>query len=71
MPEKIECKGAAQFLVNKSKILKRSKSFYMHVLNWLLTTDIDERLKLTKNNISLSSQVSGRILEASWYLIFD
>lgn len=71
LPEKIECKGAAQFLVNKSKILKRSKSFYIHVLNWLLTTDIDERLKLTKNNISLSSQVSGRILEATWYLIFD
>lgn len=70
LPEKIECKAAAQFLVNKKNVLKRSKAFYINIVNWLMNTDIDEKLKITKSNVSLSSQISGRILEAVWYLIF-
>ena len=36
-----------------------------------LTTEIDEKLKVTKNAQSLSSQVSGRILEYVWNVLYE
>lgn len=71
MPERIEGKCGAQFLVKKEIVKKYSKEFYQRLLSWLLTTDIDERLKITKSAQNLSSQVSGRILEYVWNILFD
>jgi hypothetical protein len=71
MPEKIDGKGSAQFLVKKEKVLIYTKDFYIRLLNWLLITEIDEKLKVTKNAQSLSSQVSGRILEYVWNVLYE
>jgi len=71
MPERIEGKCGAQFLVKKEIVRKYSKEFYQRLLNWLLTTDIDDRLKIRKNAQNLSSQVSGRVLEYVWNILFD
>jgi hypothetical protein len=70
MPERIEGKCGAQFLVKKEIVKKYSKEFYQRLLNWLLTTDIDEKLKVTKHSQNLSSQVSGRILEYVWNILY-
>jgi hypothetical protein len=71
MPEKIDGKGSAQFLVKKEKVLIYTKDFYIRLLNWLLITEIDEKLKVTKNAQSPSSQVSGRILEYVWNVLYE
>ena len=51
-------KGAAQFLVHKSLILKLPKIFYENLYNWIITTDEP-------------SSSTGRYLEWTWHLFWD
>jgi hypothetical protein len=70
LPQRFECKAAAQFYTKREKILQHPKWFYEHILRWLMQTDIDEKLKITKDKQSLDSQISGRIMEFTWHLLF-
>jgi hypothetical protein len=70
LPERFECKAGAQFYTTREKILQHPKWFYEHMLRWLMETDIDERLRVSKDKQTLDSQVSGRIMEFNWHLLF-
>ncbi|KAJ9302949.1 hypothetical protein DTO271G3_323 [Paecilomyces variotii] len=57
VPEVVGVSCCAQFGVTKWKIRERPKSDYEHFRNWLKTTD-------------LTDELSGRIMEYSWHMIF-
>jgi hypothetical protein len=48
----------AQFIVHKSKILQHPKFFYENIYNWITKTKIDH-------------QITGRLLEWTWRIIFE
>lgn len=47
----------AQFIVHKSKITQHPKKFYQDIFKWITTTKLDH-------------QITGRILEWTWRIIF-
>ena len=57
VPEKISTPCCAQFAVSKQQILTRSKEEYERYLTWLVETP-------------LSDDMSGRIFEYLWHIIF-
>ena len=57
LPETIGVTCCAQFVVTKQQILARPKEDYQRIYNWLMTT-------------SLEDQVSGRVMEFVWHIIF-
>lgn len=48
----------AQFIVHKSKILQHPKSFYENIYKWITNTKMDH-------------QITGRLLEWTWRIIFE
>jgi len=57
VPEEIGASCCAQFGVSRATVLKRPKSDYEHFRRWLVETE-------------LTDDVSGRVLEYSWHIIF-
>jgi Protein of unknown function (DUF3431) len=56
-PEKLIYYSCAQFVVAKHLILQNPKEFYIHIRNWIETTNI-------------SDYISSRVLEYTWHYIF-
>jgi len=57
VPQEIGVACCSQFAVSKSQVLSRSKADYERCLEWLYETD-------------LTDEVSGRVLEYMWHIIF-
>jgi hypothetical protein len=57
VPEVIATPCCAQFAVSKAQVLQRSLSNYQRYHQWLMETE-------------LSDEVSGRIMEYMWHIIF-
>ncbi|OJD11075.1 hypothetical protein AJ78_08075 [Emergomyces pasteurianus Ep9510] len=57
VPKKVGVPCCAQFAATRDQVHKRPKEEYEHYRNWLLNT-------------SLSDEMSGRIFEYSWHMIF-
>ncbi|KAJ5222139.1 uncharacterized protein N7469_011026 [Penicillium citrinum] len=57
IPEEVGASCCAQFGVSREKVLERPRSDYMRFRDWLLKTD-------------LTDDLSGRIMEYSWHMIF-
>ncbi|KAJ5908680.1 hypothetical protein N7495_001362 [Penicillium taxi] len=57
VPEKVGVSCCAQFGVTRAKVLERPKSDYEHYRKWLAET-------------KLGDDLSGRIMEYSWHIIF-
>lgn len=64
--------GFGQFMVSKQLILRHPIDFYKRLLNWLETTDIDERMYIgdIKHFNKAHAYVSGRLCEYNWHYIF-
>lgn len=57
VPEQIGVACCAQFAVSRNQILQRPKEHYTWFHDWLMTT-------------SLNDEVSGRVFEYIWHIIF-
>lgn len=57
MPEVVGVPCCSQFAVSRDQVLRRPKADYERYYNWVLSTE-------------LSDDVSGRVLEYSWHIIF-
>lgn len=57
VPEVVGVACCAQFAVSRQQILKRTKEEYLRMHRWLMNTDLDD-------------QISGRVFEYLWHIIF-
>lgn len=57
VPEVVGAHCSSQFAISGDRIRARPKSFYEKVRTWLLETELDD-------------QISGRIIEYMWHIIF-
>ncbi|KAF2267747.1 hypothetical protein CC78DRAFT_551715 [Lojkania enalia] len=57
VPEAVGAHCSSQFAVSRDRIRARPKSFYEKVRTWLLETELND-------------QISGRIIEYMWHIIF-
>lgn len=57
VPEAIGAHCSSQFAVSRERIQARPKKQYERIHDWLLETDLDD-------------QISGRIIEYMWHIIF-
>lgn len=57
IPEKIGAACCAQFAVSREQVLARPRTDYQRFRQWLLDTELDD-------------EVSGRIFEYLWHIIF-
>ncbi|KAK8134508.1 hypothetical protein PG984_006520 [Apiospora sp. TS-2023a] len=58
VPEVVAVSCCSQFAVTKEAIHRRPRKDYMHFLQWLLNTPLEDAL-------------SGRVFEFAWHIIFD
>jgi len=57
VPHKVGTPCCSQFTVSRDRVLERPLSDYMRYRRWLLETDLD-------------SDISGRVMEYMWHIIF-
>ena len=57
IPEELHAPCCAEFMVAKERILGHSKSFYVHLRDWIVETE-------------LGRYRSGRVFEYMWHVIF-
>ncbi|KAK6825812.1 hypothetical protein PG987_013306, partial [Apiospora arundinis] len=58
VPEVVAVSCCSQFAVTKEMIRRRPRADYIHFLQWLLNTPLEDAL-------------SGRVFEFAWHIIFD
>ena len=57
VPEVVGAHCSSQFAVSRERIRARRREHYLSIRQWLIETDLDD-------------QISGRILEYMWHIIF-
>ncbi|KAK9808138.1 hypothetical protein WJX73_000955 [Symbiochloris irregularis] len=57
LPALIKAPCCAEFMVSRDRIQSHSRDFYIHLRDWILTTEVD-------------AYRTGRVLEYTWHMIF-
>ena len=57
VPQVVGVACCSQFAVSRNQVLRRPKTDYQHFLKWLMDTDLND-------------DISGRIFEYMWHIIF-